>query len=49
MHIIFRFIRGGVVGFELTPAEGIYLVLYLGVAEVGFVNRDFFNSVLEED
>jgi hypothetical protein len=44
MHIMFRFIRGAALGFELTPAAGVYLHLYLGIAEMMFVDREFYNS-----
>jgi hypothetical protein len=31
---------GFVVGFELSPENGIYLALYLGIAEVIFFNPE---------
>lgn len=44
MCIMFRFIKGAAVGFELTPAEGVYLHLYLGIAEVIFVDKQFYEE-----
>lgn len=40
MSVAIRLMAGFAVGFELTPAPGIYLSLYLGIAEVAFYNEE---------
>lgn len=32
------------VGFELSPGDGVYLSLYLGIAEVIFFNDEEYND-----
>ena len=39
MTLLVRFITGAAVGFELTPSDGVYLVVYLGIIEIAFCNE----------
>lgn len=36
----FRFIAGFVLGFEINPAPGVYVCLYLGIIELAFYDED---------
>lgn len=40
MSIAIRLMAGFTLGFELSPQEGVYLSLYLGIAEVVFYNEE---------
>ena len=40
MSIALRWMAGLVVGFEIAPAPGMYLSLYLGIIEVVFYNEE---------
>jgi hypothetical protein len=40
MTIIMRFMTGFAVGFEVNVVSGVYLTIYLGIAEIAFVNYE---------
>jgi hypothetical protein len=40
MSIALRLMAGFALGFEIAPAPGIYVSLYLGIAEVAFYNEE---------
>lgn len=40
MSIAIRLLAGFTIGFEVTPAQGVYFTLYLGIAEVAFYNEE---------
>lgn len=40
MSIAIRLMTGFVLGFEITPAPGMYFSLYLGIAEFAFYNEE---------
>lgn len=40
MSIAIRFMAGLALGFEVNPAPGIYVSLYLGIAEIAFYNEE---------
>ena len=39
-----RFMTGAAVGFEFTPDEGIYFVLYFGILSLAFYNPEVFDT-----
>jgi hypothetical protein len=41
MSVGIRLMAGFCLGFELSPGDGVYLSLYLGIAEVIFFNEDY--------
>ena len=40
MSIAIRFMAGLALGFEVNAAPGIYVSLYLGIAEIAFYNEE---------
>ena len=40
MSIAIRLMAGFALGFEINPAPGIYVSLYLGIAEIAFYNEE---------
>ncbi len=40
MSIAIRLMAGLALGFEVNPAPGIYVSLYLGIAEIAFYNEE---------
>lgn len=40
MSIAIRFMTGFAVGIEINAAEGVYVSLYLGIAEIAFYNEE---------
>lgn len=39
MSIAIRLITGFVLGFEINTAPGVYVCIYLGIAEIAFYNE----------
>ena len=40
MSIAIRFVTGFILGFEFSPAPGVYLCVYGGIFEMAFYNED---------
>jgi len=40
LSIAFRLMAGFTLGFEVSPAPGVYFTVYLGIAEVAFYNEE---------
>ena len=40
MSIAIRLMAGLALGFEVNPAPGIYVSLYLGIAEIAIYNEE---------
>ena len=45
MTIVFNFITGFVVGFDIAPAPGIYVVVSLGIVEIAFFNDELVDEL----
>ena len=45
MSITGRFMTGLAFGLEFAPQRGIYLCLYLGIAEIVFFNEDELEEI----
>jgi hypothetical protein len=40
MVMAIRFLSGLAIGFDISPAPGVYLSLYLGIFELAFYNPE---------
>jgi hypothetical protein len=40
MSVAIRFMAGLAFGFEINSGPGVYLCIYLGIAEIAFFNED---------
>ena len=40
MSIAIRLMTGAALGFEINAAPGVYLCIYLGIAEIAFYNEE---------
>lgn len=40
MSLAFRWMGGLAFGFEINAGPGVYLCIYLGIAEIAFFNED---------
>jgi len=40
MSIAVRFMTGVALGFEINPGPGVYISVYLGIAEIAFYNEE---------
>lgn len=45
MQIAFRLITGFVVGFDIAPAQGVYLELSLGIIQILFADNDVLENL----
>lgn len=40
MSIAIRLMAGFALGFEINPGPGVYVCIYLGIAEIAFYNEE---------